>query len=643
MRLFKSMRITSKFILWFLIIALIPLAIATYISFTSARKVLEDEAAKSLASAADYRAHKVEMFVAEKEKSVNNLSHASDVIVALEKFNNAVSASGRDSDDYRSIDAEYRPFLTYYQKSSNFDDLMLVNSDGDVLFSVQGWGDVRSLYELALYEESKLADAFMKVKKSLKTEISDFEYSNEPHVGYLYIVAPVFVGADLIGAVAVKTDSVEFTQFAQDYSGLGNTGETIIASKVKDETVVIAPLRFDPEAAFKRKEKIGSAGAEYFRKAIEGHTGMGVAKDYRGRQTLSAWRYIPSFRLGLVVKMDTEEIYASARRLRDTLVTISIVLMIIVTAVAILIAKSISSPIKELTIVSSVIAEGDLNARAGVRSHDEIGELAQSFNMMTDKLVEAKARVEEKKAEVETQKRLLEKVNKELDSFVYTASHDLRAPLRGISSFASFLEEDYKDRLDDEGRDNLRQIKEGTKRMNDLIEDLLKLSRISRIKNPYENTDMNELISSVIQRIEYDIRENNVDLKVQEDLPAIRCDKIKLGEVVLNLINNAIKFSSKNNKQRPRVEVGYEDEGDFHKFFVKDNGIGIDPKYHDQVFGLFKRLHSSSEYEGTGAGLSIVKRVIDDHGGKIWIESELGKGSKFCFTIPKNIIEKESD
>ena len=225
----------------------------------------------------------------------------------------------------------------------------------------------------------------------------------------------------------------------------------------------------------------------------------------------------------------------------------------------------------------------------------------------------------------------------ELESFSYSVSHDLRAPLRGIMSFAAFLDEDYRDKLGDEGKDQLKEIQTGAARMNQLIDDLLTLSRISRIKNPFENVDMASLIDSVINRISFDIKEKNVDLVIEKNIPMIFCDRIKMGEVFLNLVNNAIKFSSKNNKERPKVEIGYVQEEGFHKFYVKDNGIGIAPQYHQQIFGIFRRLHTSNEYEGTGAGLSIVKRVIEEHGGNIWVESEPGKGAVFYFTIPKNL------
>ena len=231
----------------------------------------------------------------------------------------------------------------------------------------------------------------------------------------------------------------------------------------------------------------------------------------------------------------------------------------------------------------------------------------------------------------------MEKVNLELDSFVYTASHDLRAPLRGIASFAGFLENDYKDKLDDEGKRYLTRISKATNRLSELIDDLLTLSRLSRIKNPFEEVAINSLIDSVKDRIEYDLEEYKVELIVSDNVPVIVCDRIKLEEVFLNLINNAVKFSSKNNPNNPKVELGYLDTGEFHQFYVKDNGIGIDPQYHSQVFKIFKRLHKQKEYDGTGAGLSIVERIISDHRGKVWIESKEGEGATFFFSILKGL------
>ncbi len=243
---------------------------------------------------------------------------------------------------------------------------------------------------------------------------------------------------------------------------------------------------------------------------------------------------------------------------------------------------------------------------------------------------------------LEERKNELEKANLELDSFVYTASHDLRAPLRGIAGFSVLLEKNFKEKLDERGQDYLNEIRKGVHRMNKLIEDLLTLSRISRIRHPYENVETQKLIKNAIERLEFDIKKMNVIFKLHEQMPEIYCDRIKMTEVFVNLINNAIKFSSKNSPS-VEIEIGYLEKENFHQFFIKDNGIGIDPKFNEQIFGLFKRLHPDRDYEGSGAGLSIVKRVIEEHGGTIRVESKLGQGAKFIFTISKELKNKKSD
>ncbi|MFH1752914.1 MAG: ATP-binding protein [Candidatus Omnitrophota bacterium] len=630
-----KIKITAKFIISFLIVALIPLAIVTSLSYNSSRKALKEEVANSLLAVADNKANQLKTYLNEQEKNASTLAHMSDTLNAVERYNDAYyGEGGTGGAEYNEVDTEFRPFFTYYQKSFGYEDLYLISPKGNIVFSVKMREDARSLYELALYEKSGLADVFIRSKESLKIEISAFEYSTAINKPIVYISAPVFKGAELIGAAVLQMTNEGIVRLVEDYTGLGDTGELIVASYIDDKAVVITPLRFDPHAEFIRKVPIGSKEEQDIQRSVRGEEGIGMTIDHRAREVLSAWKHLPSFRLGLVVKMDTEEILVSANRLRNTLLMISLGLLALVVVMAVFIASSISSPIKELTKVSSTISGGDLNARADIKANDEIGDLARAFNEMTDRLVEAKASVEE-------QRGLLEKANKELDSFVYTASHDLRAPLRAISSFATFLEEDYKDKIDAGGRDNIREIIEGAARMNRLIEDLLALSRISRIKNPFEDVNINTVVMEAVKQIEFDIKKNNVDLKIREYLPTIHCDRIKIGAAFLNLINNAVKFSSKNNKERPRVEVGYEDDGDSYKFFVKDNGIGIAPKYHNQIFGIFKRLHSAEEYDGTGAGLSIVKRVIDDHNGKLWIESDEGKGATFFFTIPKELKHKK--
>lgn len=635
MKKLKNLRITTKFIFWFLLVALVPLGISIYVSYNSSRRALRQEVANSLFAVADNKASQIETYLLAQKQNANMLTSMPELGLAADKFSGNQDELAGDLGD---VSGECRSILQYYQRLFGYEDIFLVQPDGEIILSAKGVRSVKSLYEEALVKKSELAQVFIKAKASQDTEVSDFEYSPFEKKATCFIAAPIFKENSLIGLVIIQMGNRLLYGFTRDYTGLGKTGETILASRMGEDAVFIAPVRFDPQAEFERKIRIGvdKEGLDIQRSFLP-EISLSLARDYRGHEVLAVYRYLPTFRIGMVVKMDTEEVFSSAARLRNTLLAISFTLLTLVVIMAVVIAYSISKPIKELTETSKIISSGNLSARAGIKSEDEIGELAVSFNQMTDSLIESRMSVEQKKIEVEEQKRLLEEANKELDSFVYTVSHDLRAPLRGIDGLMGFLEKDYSGKLDTQGEDYFKKIRASAKRMQSLIDDLLKLSRLSRIRNPYEDTDMNALIASVINRLEFDIKEKNVRLKVPLELPVVHCDKIKMEEAFLNLINNAIKFSSKNKVSAPCVEIGYSDLELCHQFYVKDNGIGIDKKYHEDVFGIFKRLHNQEEYEGTGAGLSIVKRIIDDHKGSIWVESELGKGATFYFTIPKGL------
>ncbi len=239
----------------------------------------------------------------------------------------------------------------------------------------------------------------------------------------------------------------------------------------------------------------------------------------------------------------------------------------------------------------------------------------------------------------------LQATNEELEQFAYIASHDLKEPLRGVETFSQFLMEDYSDQIDDEGKDYLKRISAGTARMRNLIDDLLVLSRLARIKNPFESVDSGKLVEEAAKRLRTLIEEKNVEVDVDDELPFVYCDPIKIKEVFYNLINNAIKY---NDKPNPRITVKAELYREANLpaamnspmrlvcFTVRDNGIGIKEEHHELVFQIFKRLHARNEFGGgTGAGLAIVKKIIEEHKGRIWVESEEGKGTAFSFTLPK--------
>ncbi|MCX7593472.1 MAG: GAF domain-containing protein [Fischerella sp.] len=228
----------------------------------------------------------------------------------------------------------------------------------------------------------------------------------------------------------------------------------------------------------------------------------------------------------------------------------------------------------------------------------------------------------------------LERSNKELDAFAYIASHDLKEPLRGIHNYSNFLIEDYGETLDEEGKDKLRTLIRLTLRMEDLIDSLLQFSRLGRVDMSMQPTDLNAVVHHILDLLSARIEETGVDIRIPRPLPTVYCDRIQVGEVFSNLISNAIKYNDKTEKW---IEIGYIEASDPVIFYVRDNGIGIREKHFDVIFRIFKRLHGPSKYGGgTGAGLTITKKIVERHEGKIWVESTYGEGSTFYFTLQKD-------
>lgn len=253
---------------------------------------------------------------------------------------------------------------------------------------------------------------------------------------------------------------------------------------------------------------------------------------------------------------------------------------------------------------------------------DEIDAVAIGINTLVDELQSAITETKKHTEEVE-------RTNRELESFTYSVSHDLRAPLRAIHGFSQILVEDYVDKLDGEGLRLLKTVMMNAVKMGNLIDDLLAFSRLGKKEVSKSNVDMNAVADAMIRDLGYAMK-HQAAIRVQP-MKSVNADYALISQVYQNLIGNAIKYSSK--KEKPEIIVGMADTDKGKAFFVKDNGAGFDMRYYDKLFGVFQRLHRTEDFEGTGVGLAIVRRIIEKHGGSIWAESELNKASIFYFTI----------
>jgi len=264
---------------------------------------------------------------------------------------------------------------------------------------------------------------------------------------------------------------------------------------------------------------------------------------------------------------------------------------------------------------------------------DEKGETAGSISIGIDVTEREKAQQAKNNALA-----LLKQSNKELESYTYVVSHDLKAPLRTIRSFGSFILEDYGDKLDETGQDYLNRMITAASHMDHMIEDLLVLSRVGRKFTEIKKVDLNKLLGEILSDLEATIKEHKTKVVVDK-LPVLSAQKVWMRQLFMNFISNALKF---NESKSPKIEVLYEERDNDHLFKVRDNGIGIEEKYQERIFNLFERAPTEKKYEGTGAGLSICKKIVEHYGGKIWVESTPGKGSTFMFTLPRKtkILEK---
>jgi len=226
----------------------------------------------------------------------------------------------------------------------------------------------------------------------------------------------------------------------------------------------------------------------------------------------------------------------------------------------------------------------------------------------------------------------LELSNEKLEEFSHVVSHDLKEPLRTIETFSGFILEDYEERLDEEGVEYLHTLRRTSSRMRQLINDLLSLARVHVDAASFERINTQRLLDEIQEDL--DARLRGVSLSIADGLPPVRGSRVRISELFSNLIVNAIKY---NDKALPTVRVTWSEDGrpDMVRFSIEDNGIGIEKRYQERIFGIFEKLNPREDYEGTGAGLAICKRIVEEHGGQIWVDSEVGKGSTFYFTIPK--------
>jgi signal transduction histidine kinase len=435
---------------------------------------------------------------------------------------------------------------------------------------------------------------------------------------YVELSAPLHDAQNnTIAVLRLRFDAQDLLSITGDYTGLGDTGETVLGARRGDEVRFLAPLRFSPNLSDIETVPADGERARLMIHAASGQSGVALAPDYRDVRVIAAYRPIEPTDWGLVVKQDEREAFASVSQLRSTLLGGLGMLLLVSIIVALPMARAFTRPLRELEQATRQVAGGNLTISVPVSQLDEVGQLGKSFNTMVARLREAHEE--------------LARSNQELASFAYVVSHDLKAPLRGIASLSEWLEEDLAGRLEEEQRDQMRLLRERVRRMDALINGLLEYSRVGRVSNPVVRVDVGVLLMRVIDALN---PPDHVHVTVTPPMPTLQADELRLSQVFQNLIENAVKYHP---GPQGKVEVACRDADTHWEFSVSDDGMGIEPRYHERIFQIFQSLHPQTDAESTGIGLALVKKIVEEQGGRIWVESEgvPGQGAAFRFTWPK--------
>lgn len=322
-----------------------------------------------------------------------------------------------------------------------------------------------------------------------------------------------------------------------------------------------------------------------------------------------------------------------ARTTRDrVLIALVIGFVLSVVSLSLLLQRVVGRPLNALTAASERVRAGAFNARIAVRGPSDVRAVAAAAEDMRRRLVAELAESQERETLLAEQTTELRRSNSELEQFAYVASHDLQEPLRKVASFCQLLEKRYGTQLDDRGRQYIAFAVDGAKRMQVLINDLLTFSRVGRVQQSWKPVDLGGALDRALSNLTLAVEESGATVVREDPLPELLGDSTSLTMVWQNLIGNAVKF------RKPdvpcRITVGCVQEGEDWHLTVADNGIGIAPEFADKVFIIFQRLHARDEYEGTGIGLSLCRKIIEFHGGRIWLDPEPAEGTLIHFTLP---------
>ncbi len=617
------MKLAIKLSLLFLLVSLISILIISYLSYYSSKTAIKNEVTDHLTATNLLKEAEIERWLKDSENLIEVL--AKNTYFKDELQNVIISHESADPAHmliYRSIVKEI--LMPGIEGGGFFEFFIIRPGDGLVLISTDE-------KQKGKYQSDQLY--FINGKD--RTFIQNVYYSMAIQQPAMTVGTPLKDRqGNLIAVLAGHLNLSELSVIMEKGSGLRQTEDTYL---VNNFNFFITEPRFGKDYALKK-----TVFSEGVMAALKHNSGIGFYNNYRNIPVIGAYHWMSQRELCLITEVSQAEAFAPVYELRNKIIFIGIGVILLAGILGWLISLTITRPMNRLVDGTRKIGAGDLDYRFNLTGTDEISRLSIAFDQMTKKLKKTLVSRDKLSEEVSVRKRTekealqanieLTAVNKEIEAFSYSVSHDLRAPLRHILGFVELLQKSASSNLDEKSQRYIGIISESAKRMGNLIDDLLALSRVGRLKMIKNKINLSQLVKNTIKGMDEEIKGRDITWEIKE-LPEVYGDSSLLGLVFTNLISNAVKFTRKCNQAK--IEINYSHNKDEFVFFVKDNGAGFDMNYSDKLFEAFQRLHSQEEFEGTGIGLVIVHRIINRHGGHTWAEGKVNNGATFYFSIPK--------
>jgi len=583
-----------------------------YITFENGKDVLQKQAMDHLVSVATIKGQEVNEWFEEQEEDIRSLALLLPYLA--ENYVNLLRQTQAEPDATSSYE-RLRGFLERQMAvSDDFFEFFIMNLEGEIIVSTD------------LEQEGKdKANRPYFISGREDTFIQNVYHSLTLGQPALTISTPIAVdNGAVIGVLVGRADLRALSSIMEEYSGLGETGDTYLVNKYN---FFVTEPRFGEGYALRK-----GVHTEGVNECLAGKSGAGLYEDYRGVTVVGAYRWLEKSELGLLAEMAQAEAFAPAYRLQNIVRWVIAGMLVFVVALGLLLSRVVTRPIRELVRGVRIVGAGNLDYRIRMESQTELGQLANTFDKMTESLQEKTRELEKAASEAKA-------ANQAKSDFLSSMSHELRTPLTAIIGFSDVLRQQYFGKLNEKQAEYIEDILDSSDHLLSLINDVLDLSKIEAGKLEIDRSKVNvkDFLGNSLTLVRGKALKHkiSIELNFSEAIGDLEfmADERRIKQVMFNLLSNAVKFTPDGGK----VIVEAKREGDELVTSVSDTGIGIQPEDQEKIFEEFYQVQDGSmdKTPGSGLGLSLSKRLVEQHGGKIWAESEgTGKGSRFTFTLP---------